>query len=416
LIYFGENKEYILGECETCKCELYLEKSSVAEETAYLYKLAEPVKCVCGCIDEYINKAKKSCYSIRQELLKLSDLLHRRQSVSERINEINMEMSKKVKSPPFARIFIDDILFSLRIFGIIIAAALGIEILLFIITCLMFFVGLAVPMPDVSKAGNGLFYHLNIFKNGGGSLLSKIGLPKEVPALIPELAEKQLVLDYIPYAITGLFVIIFYVFIVILAARLIISGVRAGVYASRVVNQKYSVNQKKEEYDEQLNNLMQKYQDLTDQINAQTILSNDYKNSKAVDTMLRYFLNNRVDTLREAVNLYHGEDMKTKTLEYQKAIFAELRQTRRYAKALYILSSDDNARVDAREETAAASEPDDANMSETLKNAFNKLRKTSTARIKAESSPTQVLESKTSASAPPNSAQDEQDNPKIDAN
>jgi hypothetical protein len=392
-----------------CKTELYLEKASVTEETAYLYKLAAPVKCVCGSIDEYINKAKKSCYNIRQELLNLSDLLHKRQNISERINEINMEINKKIKKPPFTKIVADDIMFSLKIFLRIVTAAIGIEIFLFIITCLMFFIGFAAKMPDLSKAGNELFYHLNIFKNGGGSLLSKLGFSKTVPALPSEVSEK-LILNYIPYALIGFFIIIFYIFIIILAVRLIISGTRAGIYASKVVNQKYAVNHKKEEYNEQLNALMLKYQDLTDQITAQAILTNDYKNSKAVDTMLRYFLNNRVDTLREAINLYHEEDTRLKTLEYQKAIFSELRQTKRYAKALYIMSSDDNAKVDVREESY---ESDDA-ASETLKNAFNKIKKSSTARIKQSGSPTQALESRTSASKPQEQEQQDGDDKRTD--
>jgi hypothetical protein len=127
---------------------MYLEKESIIEESAYICRLATPVKCVCGSIDEYVNKAKKSCYSIRNELLKLLDLLRKRQNISEQINEINMEINKKIKSPSFLQIFIDDILFSVKIFLIIIAATLGLEIFLFIISCLLFFIGLAMQMPD----------------------------------------------------------------------------------------------------------------------------------------------------------------------------------------------------------------------------------------------------------------------------
>lgn len=405
MIYFGENQEYILAECEMCKSEMYLEKSNIIEETAYLYRFAAPVKCVCGSIDEYASKSKKSCYSIRHELLALSDLLHKRQDVSEHINEINIEINRKVKSPSFPQIFIDDILFSLKIFLIVLAATLGVEIFIFIITCLMFFIGLVIQKPDLSKAGNELFYNLNIFKDRGGAILSKIGFPAEYPILKPELAEKELIVDYIPYALFGVFSIVFYILLTILAVRLIISVTRAGIYASKVVNQKYNLSQKKDEYNDELNDLMLKYQNLTDQINAQTIVTSDYKSTKAVDTILRYFLNNRVDNLREAVNLYHDEDVKMRALEYQRAIFSELRQTKRYAKALYILSSDENVKVDVQEEVP---ENEDGNMGEMLKNAFSRLKKSSTERIK-EKSPPKELESRTSSNANAGAPQDSQD-------
>ena len=397
MIYFGENQEYLLAECEMCKAEMYLEKESVIEENAYMSRLATPIKCVCGSIDEYVNKAKKSCYSIRHELLKLSDLLHKRQNISEQINEINMEINKKIKHPSFLQIFIDDIMFSLKIFFRVIAATLGLEIFLFIISCLLFFIGMAIKNADLSRAGNEFFYHLNIFKEQGASFLSKFGMSKNFPVLDSELSDKRLILDYIPYALVGVLIAVFYVFLIILVVRLIISAVRAGIYISKLANQKYIINQKKEEYEGQLNNFMQKYQDLSDQINAQTIISNDYKNSKTVDKLLRYFLNNRVETMREAINLYHDEDLKTRNIEFQKAIFSELRQTKRYTKALYIMSSDDNVKVDVQEEVY---ENDDGSMSETLKDAFNKLRKSSaTSRIKSQN-PTHAIESRTSASRP----------------
>jgi len=60
LVYFGENNEYILCECEVCKKEMYIERSAVSEEDAYAYHLFVPIKCPCGAIDEYINRAKKS--------------------------------------------------------------------------------------------------------------------------------------------------------------------------------------------------------------------------------------------------------------------------------------------------------------------------------------------------------------------
>ena len=408
MIYFGENQEYILAECEVCKSEMYLEKESITEETAYICRLATPVKCVCGSIDEYINKAKKSCYSIRHELEKLSDLLHKRQDISEQINEINMEVNKKIKHPSFLQIFTDDIMFSLKIFFLIIAAALGIEIFLFVITCLLFLLGM-VMNPGLAEAGNKIFYNINIFKDQGGKLLSIFGLPEKYPVLDSEEIAHSLILNYIPYALVGLLIVIFYVSLLILAIRLIVSVVRAGIYASKVVNQKYTINQKKDDYNDQLNSLMLKYQDLSDQINSQTILSNGYKNSRTIDRMLRYFLDNRVDTLREAVNLYHSEELQTRNLEYQKAIFNELRQTKRYAKALYILSSDDNVKVNVQEETY---ENDDATMGETLKNAFNSLRKTSTARIKAETPLKAIEESKTLE----NPGKDDEENRKFDIN
>ena len=405
MIYFGENQEYILAECEICKSEMYLEKETVVEETAYTCRLATPVKCACGSIDEYVNKAKKSCYSIRQDLLKLSDLLHKRQNISEQINEINLEINKKIKHPSFLQIFLDDIIFSLKIFFIIVAATLGLEIFLFIISCLLFFIGVLTQMPDLSRAGNAFFYHINIFKDQGGGILSKFGLSEKFPVLDTNLSDNKLILDYIPYALVGILIVVFYVSLIILVVRLIISAVRTGIYASRVVNQKYVIAQKKEEYEGQLNILMKKYQDLSDQINAQTILSGDYKNSKSVDKILRYFLNNRVDSLREAINLYHDEELKSKTLEYQKAIFSEIRQTKRYTKALYILSSDDNVKVDVHEEVY---ENDDTGMGETLRDAFNKLRKSSaTSRIKAQS--IQAIDSSTSAGESDESKDDEAD-------
>ena len=352
MIYFGENNDYILCECEICKREIYAERDSVAEEDAYSYHLANPLKCACGNIDEYINRSKKSCYNIRQELTALSDLLRKQQGIASRISAINAEINKRFNPPTFWQSLAGDFMFSGKIFLIMLGSLIGIELFLFIITLLMFMGGLILKDPNLCEAGNGLFYHLNIFKDRGGAFLSKFGMSAEFPAMDTELAKEQIIVDYIPYALAGAITIVLYIFLAVFIIKAGIDISRLLFFASKVMNQKIRLNQRREAYERELGELKRESSNLDLKIDEFDILGQDYKNIRAADSILKYFLNNRVDTIREAVNLYHDDDFKNKQLEYSKALYTEAKQTRRYTKAMYMLTSDSSIKVEVREEPA----------------------------------------------------------------
>jgi hypothetical protein len=371
LIYFGENSDYILCECEVCKREIYAERNTVSEEDAYSYHLANPLKCACGNIDEYINKSKKACYHIRHELAALSDLLHKQQNAASRIHEINAEINKKFNPPTFLQSLAADFMFAGKIFLILLGSVIGLEIFLFIVSALMFFCGIAFDMPDLSLGGNELFYNLNVFKDRGGGLLSRFGFSPEFPALDSELAAKEIIVDYIPYAVAGVIVIVFYVFLAVFIIKAAIDVVQLVFFASRVMNQRIKINQRREEYTRELDELMSESQNFAEQIAEFDVLGADYKNIRATDAILKYFINNRVDTMREAMNLYHEEDFRSKQLEYSKALYNESKQTRRYTKAMYLLTSDSNVKVEVRDELP---ESNTAKSSGTAKSAFSKIK------------------------------------------
>ena len=375
MIYFGENNEYILCECEICKREMYIERQSVVEEDAYSYHIAVPVKCACGTIDEYINRAKKSCHSIRRELVHLSDLLHKQNNSSNRIMEIDAEINKKFNPPTFWQSLIGDFIFSLKVFLIMLGSVIGVEIFLFIISALIFFFGLAFDIRDLSSAGNELFYNINVFKDRGGGFLSKFGMSETFPLLKDEPVSEQLILNYIPYAIVGVIIIVFYVFLAILIIKSVWDLAKLGFFATKVMNQKLKIIQKREEYIKELEELNFEMQKISDQIKDVSILSTDYKNIRATDAILRYFVNNRIDTIREAVNLFHDEDFKTRQLEYSKVLYNESKQTRRYTKALYMLTADENIKVDVRDEFADNNSPKPAESVKTPGKAFSKIRR-----------------------------------------
>ncbi|MCL2096918.1 MAG: hypothetical protein FWH10_08455 [Oscillospiraceae bacterium] len=377
MVYFGENNEYILCECEACKSEMYIERSTVSEEDAYSYHLYIPIKCRCGSVDEYINRSKKSCRSIKAELSDLLELLRRQQAVSNKIGEITAELNKRFVPPSFLQSIAKDFVLSLRVFLILLGSVIGVEIFLFIISALMFFFGLVFTMPDLSRAGNELFYHVNIFKNSGGSLLSRFGMAENYNPLNAELAGEQLIYDYIPYAVTGVIIMVFYAFLAVLIVRVGISVTKITFFASKVVNQKIRVNQRREEYRRQLDDSGIIYQNLSEQIGEFTILPPDYKNLRAADMILRLFINNRVDTIREAVNLFHEEDFRNRILEYEKGLYNEARQTRRYTKALYMITSDDNIKVDVRDVREESGDSDAAAVGEMLRDALAKIKKRS---------------------------------------
>jgi len=310
---------------------------------------------------------------MRQELSVLSDLLHKQQNASNKIAEINAEINKKFNPPTFWQSLGKDVLFSLKVFLILFGSLMGVEIFFFIISALMFLFGMAFSsnLQGLQSAGNELFYNINIFKDMGGSLLSKFGMSKTCPPLDPDAAGQVIVINYIPYAIAGLVLVVFYIFLAVLIIKAAIDIIKLGFFATKVMNQKLKVSQRKEEYSRQLDELNYEIQSLSDQIEDKTILSRDYRNIRAADTILRYFLNNRVDTIREAVNLFHDEDFKNKLLEYNKSIYNEAKQTKRYTKALYMLTSDDNIKVDVKEETAE----NNIKPNESPKNAFSRIKK-----------------------------------------
>jgi hypothetical protein len=356
---------------------MYIERSSISEEDAYSYHLYIPVRCRCGAVDEYINRAKKSCRVIKNELSALLDILRRQQGVSNKIADITAELNKKFASPSFLQSIGKDVMFSLRVFLILLGSVLGVEIFLFIISSLMFFFGLVFTMPDLSRAGNELFYHVNIFKDRGGPVLSRFGMAGTYTPLNTGLASEQLIYDYIPYAIAGVIVIVFYAFLAVLLVRIAVNVAKITFFASKVVNQKIKVTQKREEYRKQLDDLGIIYQNLAEQIGEFGILPSDYKNLRSTDMILRFFINNRVDNIKEAVNLFHEEDYRVRMLEYEKGVYNETRQTRRYTKALYMITSDDNIKVDVRDVREEPADSDNAKVGEMLRDAFSKIKKLS---------------------------------------
>jgi hypothetical protein len=357
---------------------MYIERGTVSEEDAYSYHLYMPVKCRCGAIDEYINRAKKSCRSIKNELSALLDILRRQQGVSNKIGDITAELNKRFVSPSFLQSVGKDFMFSFKVFGILLGSVIGVEIFLFIISSLMFFFGLVFSMPDLSRAGNELFYHVNIFKDLGGSFLSRFGMAETYEPLNVYLASEQLIYNYIPYAVAGFIIIVFYAFLAVLFVRIAINIAKVTFFASKVVNQKIKVAQRREEYRRQLDDLGIIYQNLAEQIGEIAILPADYKNLRAAETIFRFFINNRTDNIREALNLFHEEDFRNRMLEYQKGVYNESRQTRRYTKALYMLTSDDNIKVDVRDVREEPSESDNSKVGDMLKDAFSKIKKPAT--------------------------------------
>ena len=381
MIYFGENNEYILCECDTCKGEMYIEKNAVADEDAYMFHLYSPVKCQCGAIDEYINRSKKSCHKTKQELFALSDLLHKQQNISNKIGEITAELNKKFVSPSFLQSVVKDLIFAGKVFLILLGAFIGVEIFLFIITALMFFFGIAFQAPGIAANGNELFYNINIFKDRGWSFLSKFGLDPYFDVHKPfpsEIAQEELIFYYIPSAVAGVVIVAFYIFLAVLLVRVSINVAKLTFFASQVMNQKIKVNQKREEYQRQLEEYSEMYQSLSDQISEFRVIPQEYKNIRSADMILRYFVNNRADTMREALNLYHDEDYKLRMLEYNKAMYNEMRQTRRYTKALYMMTSDENIKVDIVDQKETKDEyydSENAKVGEMLKNASSKIKK-----------------------------------------
>ena len=389
MIYFGENNDYILCECEICKGEMYIERNNIAEYDAYSFHLYSPVKCKCGAIDEYINRAKKSCHRIRQELSSLFDLLRKQQTVTNKISDITSELNKKYEPPSFLQMIGSDILFSLKIFLILLGAALGVEVFLFIITALMFAIGLFLNMPDLSRAGNELFYNINIFKDQGWAFLSKFNPSADLNIGNPfpfDLASQKILFYYIPSAVAGILIIVFYAFLAVFLVRALITISKITIFASKVVNLRIKINQKKEEYRKHLDDLSIIYQNITEQINESTILPADYKNIRAADAIFRYFINNRVDTIREAINLFHEDDFKYKMLEFNKGVYSEMKQTRRYTKAMYMMTSDENIKVDVKDIKEEVSVNENEKVAEMLKDAFSKIKKSSkTSRLPAPS-------------------------------
>ena len=359
MVYFGENSDCIMCECEVCKREIYAARNSVAEEDAYSYHLENPLKCSCGNIDEYINKSKKSCYHIRQELSALSNLLHQHNDITSRISSINSEITKRFNPPTFLQSLLRDLMFAGKIFFYMLGALIGIQIFMFIITLILFISGLVLDSPGLISAGNELFYNLNIFKGMGGAVLSGFGMPAEFTPLeeLGERVSEELILDYIPYALVGALSVVFYIFLAILAARVAVNLYKLVFFASKVMNQRIRVNQRRESYERELNELKHELSGLEMHIDDAGILGPDYKNIRAADSILKYFENNRVDTMREAVNLYHEEDFRNKQLEYSKALFAEAKQTRRYTKAMYMITSDSNIKVEVRDEPEPPARP-----------------------------------------------------------
>ncbi|MCL2099500.1 MAG: hypothetical protein FWH24_03570 [Oscillospiraceae bacterium] len=353
MIYFGENNDYIMCECEICKREIYAERENVAEEDAYSYHLAHPLRCSCGSVDEYINKSKKSCHHIRGELSALCGLLNKQYNIAAKINGINAEITKKFNPPTFWQSLAADFIFAGKIFLIVLGAAIGLEVLLFIIALLIFFGGLLANLPDLSIKGNEFFYAINVFKNMGGRILSIFGMDAGCPELDPEIASEQVVLNYIPYAITGLVLLIFYIFLAVFITRALVNISKLTIFASKVMNQRIKLNRQREAYERELGELKREYNSLDVKIDEFDIIGEDYKNVRAAEMILRYFTNNRADTVREALNLYHEEDFRQKQLEYSRALYTEAKQTRRYTKAMYMLTSDSSIKVEVRDEPPA---------------------------------------------------------------
>jgi len=361
---------------------MYIEKSSVSDEDAYAYHLASPIKCRCGAVDEYINRAKKSCHKIKQELFFMSDLLHKQQNIANKTNEITSELNKKFSPPSFMQLIARDLTFSFKVFLIMLGAAVGVEIFLFVITALMFFFGIAFQSENIAANGNELFYAINIFKDQGGNFLSKLGFDTVVRPLSEYGTDpaEGLILGYIPAAIAGLVIVVFYVFAAVLFVRVAVSVSKLTFFASKVMNQKIKINQKREEYKKQLDELGIIHQNLSDQIGELAILPDDYKNMRAADSILSYFVNNRADSIREAIALFHDEDFKSKLLEYSKALYAEAKQTRRYTKAMYMMTSDENIKVDIKEvrETREETPDGDGNTAQNISNgAFSRIKSAS---------------------------------------
>ena len=375
MIYFGENKDYILCECEACKGEMYIERAAVSEEDAYSYHLYVPVKCWCGAVDEYINRAKKSCHIIKRDISALLDLLCRQQNVSNKIGDITAELNKKFEPPSFWQSVGKACLSSLKILLILLGAVIGLEIFFFLISGLIFFFGMIFNMPDLSKAGNELFYHVNIFKGWGGAFLSNFGLPKNYNPLNAQIAGEELVLDYIPYAVTGGIIVAICAFLGVLIVQLVINIGRLTFFASRVVNLKIKISQRSEEYRRQLDDFGAIYKSLTEQIQGNNILPPEYKNINAANSILKIFINNRADTLRDAINLFHEDDFRRRMVEYAKGAYNEARQTRRYTKALYMITSDHNIQVDVKDSREESADTDSEKVAEMLKDALSKIKK-----------------------------------------
>lgn len=351
MIYYGENETLVYVECENCKQEIRIDKSQISEDNQFMCKLSSPIKCSCEKVDNIIKKDVQSTYNIRHQISAILELLQKKNSIENKIDEINAEMNYEKKPPAYLSIVSRDILFSVKLFFILLGVGIGLEMLTFIIGGLMYAVGSFIGSPDIRLTGNQFIYNVNIFKGFGVNILKTFNFPAEVPLFDKAAAAEKFVLDFVPYAIAGILQVVFYIGLIALAVRLAVTAARIIYYVTVVLSNKYHINQNREDNEATLNSLYSRLQDLNDQIAEHTIIPPDFQKLRDVETIYGYFINNRVDTVREALNLYQSESMMQRVLEYQRLIYNESKQTKKYTKALYILTSDESAQVEVKEDS-----------------------------------------------------------------
>lgn len=81
----------------------------------------------------------------------------------------------------------------------------------------------------------------------------------------------------------------------------------------------------------QVNRLIGREKSLKKFIQENSLLSDNFKNRQSINTLIKYFQDHRVDSLKEAANLYFEEEHRSKLEEYAQEQLRLTKEAKRYA-------------------------------------------------------------------------------------
>ncbi|MHC1696096.1 MAG: hypothetical protein AB9835_12685 [Eubacteriales bacterium] len=213
------------------------------------------------------------------------------------------------------------------------------EVLLLAIGGIVYLIGTMLGQSAFTPMGNGIVGVPNsLFTQMGYDALLGKGTRSFADVLTGMDYSVNFDVTYIGYTLMGAALCVLYVSLIFLAVRLAITGVRFFLYKRQALEYNRQCEEYRPEGEARLRQLDKNILELDDEIAISDILPPAYVNLDAANGIYSYFSANRVDTMRQAINLYHAEKSEQLTRQLLGEILGELKKDVHYSKSLYRFS------------------------------------------------------------------------------
>ena len=335
MILSSVQQNEIIAECEVCRREIAILKNEIASETPESIQLRVNVKCACCSLSNTVSRTKTSHAATKRALGDLHMLLSKKDVLTSEQDEINECLANNYPQYPILHKLKKGAIFVAKLFGILLLIGAIAEALLFAVSGVIFLITKFFPDLELIEMANLVLNKPN--ETFMKAALEADGLTFKIFAETFKTTDEY-ILRYIPSALVQILNTIFKLTIFAAVIREGYELTKFGIHLYKKEKHKRAVIAYKPTGQARLEQIEGELYEVNEHIDLTDIVPRNYLNTSAVQMILSYFADNRIENMKEAINLFNEEKIKLEQSEVLRSILEQVKAGKEYSRALYSFS------------------------------------------------------------------------------